>query len=207
MIQEEPKKGRVYDTQAWRNLCTMARQALPPYCARCGGYIDLSLPANHQMSWTLGHRIEQDLLPDEIKYNPTMEDVQPEHRICGSRAGAQYRNMKAAKNRGVVEQTPHSAALDAYYAVHEIEQLEESARFLEESRHSVLGGSPDSLPEYEQVTPARYESPKHPRAVGSYGQEVIDFAKDVMGVDLYPWQQKVINRMYEHDENGDLTWS
>jgi len=49
----------------------------------------------------------------------------------------------------------------------------------------------------------RLESPC-PDAAGSYGPEVGVWASQHLGVDLFPWQQHVLDQQLLHDENGDL---
>lgn len=49
----------------------------------------------------------------------------------------------------------------------------------------------------------RLESPT-PDAAGSYGPMVGVWASDHLGVDLFPWQQHVLDQQLLHDENGDL---
>lgn len=46
----------------------------------------------------------------------------------------------------------------------------------------------------------------HPRAVGSYGAECIEWAKREMGITLRWWQALAVTRQLEHDEAGDLVW-
>jgi hypothetical protein len=50
-------------------------------------------------------------------------------------------------------------------------------------------------------------SPRHPRAVGSYGAECLEWAKREMRVTPRWWQALAITRQLEHDENGDLVYS
>jgi hypothetical protein len=46
----------------------------------------------------------------------------------------------------------------------------------------------------------------HPNAVGSYGAEVVEWAKTHRGITLYWWQQLVLTRMLEHDVHERLVW-
>lgn len=46
----------------------------------------------------------------------------------------------------------------------------------------------------------------HPRAVGSYGAECIEWAKREMGITLRWWQALAVTRQLEHDEAGVLVW-
>lgn len=46
----------------------------------------------------------------------------------------------------------------------------------------------------------------HPRAVGSYGAECIEWARSSMGLTLRWWQALAVTRQLEHDEAGALVW-
>jgi len=49
-------------------------------------------------------------------------------------------------------------------------------------------------------------SGRHPRAVGSYGAECIEWARRELGVTLRWWQALALTRQLEHDEDGALVW-
>ena len=53
----------------------------------------------------------------------------------------------------------------------------------------------------------RVMSGPHPRAVGSYGDEVADSATRRTGLPLRWWQRLALVRMLEHDADGELVWS
>jgi hypothetical protein len=62
------------------------------------------------------------------------------------------------------------------------------------------------------AAPPRLESDAHPDAVGSYGLDAIDWIEN-SGLSAYgdpirlrPWQQRVVLRALEHDEEGALVW-
>lgn len=46
----------------------------------------------------------------------------------------------------------------------------------------------------------------HPRAVGSYGAECIEWARTELGVTLRWWQALAVTRQLEHDADGALVW-
>lgn len=46
----------------------------------------------------------------------------------------------------------------------------------------------------------------HPRAVGSYGAECIEWARRELGITLRWWQALAITRQLEHDPDGVLVW-
>lgn len=46
----------------------------------------------------------------------------------------------------------------------------------------------------------------HPRAVGSYGAECIEWAEREMGITLRWWQALAVTRQLEHDDTGALVW-
>lgn len=52
----------------------------------------------------------------------------------------------------------------------------------------------------------RFMSAPHPRAVGSYGDEIAGWAKWFMGIRLRWWQRLVLVRLAEHDDDGKLVW-
>lgn len=49
-------------------------------------------------------------------------------------------------------------------------------------------------------------SPRHPRAVGSYGAQCIAWIKSELGVTLRWWQALAVTRQLEHDSDGALVW-
>jgi hypothetical protein len=60
------------------------------------------------------------------------------------------------------------------------------------------------LPEDASV-PLAMSGP-HPRAVGSYGAECIEWARREMGITLRWWQALAVTRQLEHDATGALVW-
>ncbi|MGE0178075.1 MAG: hypothetical protein AB7G17_14400 [Phycisphaerales bacterium] len=49
-------------------------------------------------------------------------------------------------------------------------------------------------------------SDAHPRAVGSYGAECVEWARVELGVTLRWWQALAVTRQLEHDADGVLVW-
>jgi hypothetical protein len=49
-------------------------------------------------------------------------------------------------------------------------------------------------------------STTHPRAVGSYGAECIEWARTELGIALRWWQALAVTRQLEHDAEGALVW-
>lgn len=58
----------------------------------------------------------------------------------------------------------------------------------------------------EDAAPPLAMSGPHPRAVGSYGAECIEWARVELGVTYRWWQRLAITRQLEHDESGALVW-
>lgn len=58
----------------------------------------------------------------------------------------------------------------------------------------------------ENAAPPLAMSGPHPRAVGSYGAECIEFGRRELGVTYRWWQALAITRQLEHDESGALVW-
>jgi hypothetical protein len=58
----------------------------------------------------------------------------------------------------------------------------------------------------DDAAPPLAMSGRHPRAVGSYGAEVLDWAKREMGVEARWWQALAITRQFEHDDDGALVY-
>src|SRR5690606_5123198 len=80
-----------------------------------------------------------------------------------------------------------------------------------------LAWSPDSLRKYpwlarfadvpDDASPPLAMSPPHPEAVGSYGDQVIAFMRDSLGVEPRWWQALAITRQLEHRSDGSLTYT
>jgi len=58
----------------------------------------------------------------------------------------------------------------------------------------------------DDAAPPLAMSGPHPRAVGSYGAECIEWAKSEMGITLRWWQALAVTRQLEFDESGALVW-
>jgi hypothetical protein len=52
----------------------------------------------------------------------------------------------------------------------------------------------------------RHMTPRHPRAVGSYGAEAEQWITDELDVQLRHWQRFAMRRQLEHDDAGELVW-
>lgn len=50
----------------------------------------------------------------------------------------------------------------------------------------------------------RWETPKPPGVCGSYGKYAITWARRNLGIEVGPWQERVIIAMLRYDRNGDL---
>jgi 5-methylcytosine-specific restriction endonuclease McrA len=84
MADSIPKRaGR--SGRPWHRFCARMRLELPPVCAWCGQGIDLLLPVNSRMAWTLDHILPLSLYP-ELYLEPS--NVQPMHRVCNSSKGS-----------------------------------------------------------------------------------------------------------------------
>ncbi|MEV6287407.1 HNH endonuclease [Kribbella sp. NPDC051770] len=58
----------------------------------------------------------------------------------------------------------------------------------------------------DDASPPLAMTPPHPRAVGSYGLEAINWVREETGVELRWWQKLAFMRQLEHDEDGELVW-
>lgn len=58
----------------------------------------------------------------------------------------------------------------------------------------------------DDASPPLAMSGPHPRAIGSYGPECIDWLKRELKITLRWWQALAITRQLEHDEAGQLVW-
>ncbi len=58
----------------------------------------------------------------------------------------------------------------------------------------------------ESASLPRWMTVPHPRAVGSYGQEAVDWIRDEVGIELRWWQRLAMVRQLEHDADGTLVW-
>jgi hypothetical protein len=58
----------------------------------------------------------------------------------------------------------------------------------------------------ENAAPPLAMSGPHPRAVGSYGAECIEWARRELGLTVRWWQGLAITRQLEHDAAGELVW-
>ncbi|RKT49301.1 hypothetical protein C8E97_6797 [Saccharothrix australiensis] len=70
------RKGR-----PWRRVVAATKKQ-PPVCHRCGLQIDMTLPPNHRMSYTTGHRRAR-----SRGGVASVANARPEHRKCNSGAG------------------------------------------------------------------------------------------------------------------------
>lgn len=59
----------------------------------------------------------------------------------------------------------------------------------------------------EDAAQPLHMSPPHPRAVGSYGPDAVEWVRVNLGIELRWWQRLAFYRQLEYDENGDLVWS
>lgn len=58
----------------------------------------------------------------------------------------------------------------------------------------------------EDATWPRFMTVPHPSAVGSYGEQAIEWVSAELGVDLRWWQRLAITRELEYDSDGRLVW-
>ncbi|MGW2206771.1 HNH endonuclease [Streptomyces sp. NPDC001774] len=68
----------------WRRFVAQCRRELPPICHLCTNPIDLTLPVNHAMSWTIDHVLPLNQYPHLAE---DISNARPAHRTCNSRKG------------------------------------------------------------------------------------------------------------------------
>ena len=91
------KAGDVRNTARWRRLKVEAKSSLPPVCFRCGGAVDLDLPANQQMGPHLDHKLPLAQLEGTEISPYDMENLAWSHNVCNKRHGARL----GGRNPGV----------------------------------------------------------------------------------------------------------
>jgi hypothetical protein len=190
--------------QEWKTLSAsvlaQARADDAP-CYRCGGQIDYAAAPNHPNGPTADH-----ITPLGVGGALLTDQIAPAHRRCNSSHGARLGNVLRS-GRAPAPEPPTAMPVEAV---------------------GDDGGPGQPRPEFdvpwlEGIFPIpdtgtwpRLISLPHPRAVGTYGWEVIERSERRRDSDpmvpkkakrLRWWQKLVILRMYEHDQEGLLVWS
>ena len=165
-------------SRQWQLTRQKAKKVLPTVCYRCGGEVDLDLPSSNRMHANLDHKIPVSRLEGTGISPYDLENLAWAHAECNKRAGSKLAQQGPPPARPVEPKT---------YA-------------------------PVPVVEDGAAAPPRIESDPHPDAVGSYGLDAIDWIEN-SGLSAYgdpirlrPWQQRVLLRALEHDEDGTLVW-
>jgi hypothetical protein len=168
---------KVYSTAAWKQLRKRVLEEEQHVCHWCG-----------RKATQVDHLIEIDREPAlALERTNLVASCQP----CNSRRGNAYRVKKeAAKRQKVFRSTPEVTPPPVLSLSRE-DQIESNESDLDVDEVDLSGQIPPRL-----VTPTLGHE--------SYGPLVIQWARDHLNLELMPWQQRVLNEMLEHDENGDL---
>lgn len=149
--------------------------------------------------WCGGPATEADhLVPYDI--GGDNESLVASCKPCNSRRGAQYVNQKNKQRidarRKINTKQPTTETNSSDQNVFLLANDSPRApRFPLSESVELGGGLGQDLPRLETVLPD---------AAGSYGPLVVEWAKDHLGIELFPWQCRTLFAQLLHDENGDL---
>ena len=207
----------LYSSKPWRRLrarrLKIAEDAGEP-CCRCHREIDYQLPGNVPWGPTVDHLYPMVTGGDEL---PAIDEVGPAHRQCNSKHGGVLGNVKQGIGPGSRGGNGNAKSRT---------QPRRSAPFPESSQgaprpasfpsHTTASPTPSptmttTLPDLA-FNPPRLESERHPRAVGSLGEDWANYFDAHIGphmsrkIKLRAWQRHVLSRSLEIDANGKLCW-
>lgn len=204
----------------------VATRMLPGPCGQCGKTVEpdpAGTPAG-KSGWVVGH-IKARATHPELTWEPS--NWRPEHRRCSNRSAQAVVIEKAradalrdashatrdaqrdttdptepVSSRGSTPGQPPplpSLSLDGLAGLLDGRGDPMAACEAHEWLRGFLAVPDDA------AVPLAMSGP-HPRAVGSYGPEAIEWAKRELGVTLRWWQQLSLVRRLEHDADGALVW-
>ncbi|WP_340540415.1 HNH endonuclease [Nocardioides sp. GXZ039] len=183
---------------------------LPAQCGQCGGAV------TGDDDWVVGHKVARAIDP---RLTWVLSNWQPEHRSCSDASGqavvierARLDGARAARaglsshRDDLVEPPPLPFPLSARPAPLAPFRVDEALTWPTATRDA-----PSWLAPYVEVPQdVAHEptamNPPHPEAVGSYGPELIEWARETLGITVRWWQGLSLVRILEHREDGSLCW-
>ena len=90
-------RGTIYSAQ-WQQLRRRALRELPPYCGRCGGFIDLSLPGKHPLGPQLDHQHARALGGEHVPQS--LDGLMLSHARCNARHGQAIKTARESQRKG-----------------------------------------------------------------------------------------------------------
>jgi len=181
---------------------------LPTPCGRC----DKTVTRDQQ--WVVGH-IKSRLAYPELTLVPSNWRI--EHRACSNGTAAEAIAEKALRDAGFSPRgaTQAGAALPVLSptAGADMIALVTAGSGGVPSTIGMQSWTAGLLPVPEDASMPLAMTPPHPRAVGSYGPEAVEWAESELGArvigrggHLRWWQRLAIIRQLEHDADGALVW-
>lgn len=176
---------------------------LPAPCGRCGKTVQ------PDEAWVVGHIKDRATHP-ELTLDPS--NWQIEHRACSDRTGqaAVIAKARAEGAAGVFPHadTPRQPPLLPFPSPEPGAALGDLIDALPDPAETIaaLPWCADLLPIPGDAALPLAMTPPHPRAVGSYGVEAIEWAEKTLKIKLRHWQRLAILRQLEHDVDGRLVW-
>ena len=171
-------------SHAWSMLRKQWATRLPLDCSVCGH------PVQPWQPWHLDHVIPR-------KHGGNDSTVWPAHQLCNLQKGDRVFSADDAPDEpcrvgeSLPDRSPHGGSTPgpgdpSWNAATWLDQLRDVPR---------------------DASWPRLMTAPHPLAVGSYGQELCDYARHRSGQPLWWWQQLVSMRLLEHDADGRLLWA
>jgi hypothetical protein len=178
-------------------------------CVRCGRPIDYTLKGNQRWGPSVDHLHPLQLGGVAL---PPLEALAMAHFRCNSAHGARVQGMRARRagisttKRDLVVEIPASVRSSPNVLV--LPPARPAARPpVEPADFGRLAGNADLSRMPSDASPPRLFSASHPRAVGSFAPRFIAWANERMAPwTLRWWQELVLDRALEHDEQGHLVW-
>lgn len=172
---------------------------LPTACGRCDRTV------TREDEWVVGHVKSRHAYP-ELTLVPSNWRI--EHRHCSDGSASEAIAEKALRDAGFSpSDAPQTGAAlpvpspDPADLSRLIDALPSPAETI-----AALPWCEGLLPVPEDASLPLAMTPPHPRAVGSYGLEAIEWAERTQAVSLRWWQRLAILRQLEHDAAGKLVW-
>jgi hypothetical protein len=200
--------SEAHRTQAWRNLAkarVKLGQDQGEPCSRCGQPIDYTLSGRHAMGPSADHPAQLQLGGELL---PPIGELRVMHLRCNTRSGAAVRAAKN-RNRKISGGGPTLQANAPTFPPEVGDIRPKTAQDGKTSFRKAPGPLEDPFP------PPRFASGPHPRRVGTYGPQAIEWIRARrLADDLIPDDEKeplpawsfILDRALEHDEDGRLCW-